>query len=76
MKKGIVRQNWIHYRKWIVTWAVLIFILSLISLSAARAGYGANSPENAGMNQGSKILTDKGTYDRRSTGESLDSNDE
>ena len=59
MKKGIVRQNWIHYRKWIVTWAVLIFIFSLISLSVARAGYGANSPENEGMNQGSKILTDK-----------------
>ena len=72
MKKGIVRYNWIHCRKWIVTWTVLIFILSLISLLAAGSGNEIDSHENAGINLNSKIVTDKDTLSRETLGGSTE----
>ncbi|HII79383.1 MAG TPA: TIGR04279 domain-containing protein [Methanosarcina sp.] len=73
MKKGTIRHNWRHCRKWIATWTVLILILSLISLSAG-SGNDTESHENAGTDPDSKIITDKDMQSgEESTGENLES---
>ncbi len=73
MKKGTIRHNWIHCRKWIVAWTVLILILSLISLTAG-SGNNTDNQENAGADPGSKTVTDKDVQSgEESTGESLES---
>lgn len=54
-----------------MTWAVLILILSLISLSAAGSGNDTESREIAGMNPDSKIADDTDRNSGESTGENL-----
>jgi len=68
LNKGTKRYNWIHCRKWIVTWTILILILSLISLSAG-SGNDTESHENAGTDPDSKIVTDKDVQSGKDTEE-------
>ncbi|WP_410509948.1 hypothetical protein RSJ42_07440 [Methanosarcina hadiensis] len=56
MKKRPIRYNWIHCRKWIATWTVLVLVFSLISVSAGSDSY----TERAGSGNYTylKIITD------------------
>lgn len=70
MKKRTIKYSWIHCRKWIATWTVLILIFSLISVSAG------SEDDTGGAGSGNytdlKIVTEKDDQSEESTKENLE----